>query len=93
LANKKGEEVAGSNLHATAAVPNFQSLRLYMLGSHHGAAGRLAAAALCQAVASVQLADTVLVDESLTSGNAYWEASKVRYLTSWEPGIDVFGLR
>lgn len=92
MANKKGEEVAGSNLHATAAVPNFQSLRLYMLWSH-GFAGRLAAAALCQAVAAVQPADTVLVDESLTSGNAYWEASKVRYFTSWEPGIDFFGLR
>lgn len=40
-------------------------------------AGRLTAAGLCQTVAALQPADTVLVDESLTSGNAYWEASKV----------------
>jgi hypothetical protein len=45
-----------------------------------GFAGRLSAAALCQAVAAVQPADAVLVDESLTSGNAYWEASNVCYL-------------
>jgi hypothetical protein len=41
------------------------------------AVGRLTAAALCQAVAVLQPADAVLVDESLTTGNAYWEASKV----------------
>jgi hypothetical protein len=41
------------------------------------AAGRLTAAALCQVVAALQPPDAVLVDESLTSGNAYWEASKV----------------
>ncbi|WIA19312.1 hypothetical protein OEZ85_003945 [Tetradesmus obliquus] len=38
--------------------------------------GVLTAAALCQAVAALQPAGTILVDESLTSGTAYWEASK-----------------
>jgi len=40
-------------------------------------AGRLTAAAMCQALAALQPPDSILVDESLTSGNAYWEASKV----------------
>ena len=40
-------------------------------------AGVLTAAALCQAVAALQPAGTILVDESLTSGTAYWDASKV----------------
>jgi hypothetical protein len=41
-------------------------------------AGVLTAAALCQAVAALQPEGTILVDESLTSGTAYWEASKVK---------------
>jgi acetolactate synthase-1/2/3 large subunit len=38
--------------------------------------GKLTAAALCQVVAALQPAGAVVVDESLTSGGAYWEASK-----------------
>lgn len=40
--------------------------------------GRLTAAAMCSIVAALQPADCVLVDESLTSGPTYWQASKVR---------------
>ena len=39
-------------------------------------AGRLTAAKLCQLVAALQPAEAVVVDESLTSGTAYWEASE-----------------
>ncbi|KAK9806179.1 hypothetical protein WJX72_004533 [[Myrmecia] bisecta] len=38
--------------------------------------GRLTAAALCIALAALQPPDAIIVDESLTSGGAYWEASK-----------------
>jgi acetolactate synthase-1/2/3 large subunit len=38
-------------------------------------AGRLTAAALCNAVAALQPAGTILVDESLTSGGSYFAAS------------------
>ncbi|KAG2498464.1 hypothetical protein HYH03_003718 [Edaphochlamys debaryana] len=38
--------------------------------------GRLTAAALCAAVAALQPEGAVVVDESLTSGSAYWEASQ-----------------
>lgn len=41
------------------------------------AAGVLTAAGLCQTIAALQPADTILVDESLTSGGSYWDASKV----------------
>ena len=40
------------------------------------ASGKLTAAALCQTVAAVQPPDCIVVDESLTSGGAYWEYSK-----------------
>jgi hypothetical protein len=47
-------------------------------------AGLLTAAALCQAVAALQPAGSILVDESLTSGTAYWEVSKVLcYITPY----------
>lgn len=49
----------------------------------HVAAGPLTAAAMCQAVAALQPPGTILVDESLTSGTAYWEASKVGSLPTW----------
>lgn len=42
-------------------------------------AGPLTAAAMCQVVAALQPPGTILVDESLTSGTAYWEASKVTH--------------
>ncbi|KAG2438886.1 hypothetical protein HYH02_010683 [Chlamydomonas schloesseri] len=48
-------------------------------GSGHGDSGggsRLTAAELCAVVAALQPAGCVLVDESLTSGGSYWEASK-----------------
>lgn len=38
--------------------------------------GRLNAVTLCHSIASLQPEGAVVVDESLTSGNAYWEASK-----------------
>ena len=38
--------------------------------------GRLNAAALCQVVAALQPEGAIVVDESLTSGNAYWDASR-----------------
>lgn len=38
--------------------------------------GRLTAAKLCQVVAAVQPPNCVVVDESLTSGTAYWDLSK-----------------
>ncbi len=39
-------------------------------------AGRLTAAALCQAVAALQPAGAVVVDESLTSGGSYFSVSR-----------------
>jgi len=38
--------------------------------------GRLNPTSLCQIIAHLQPANAIIVDESLTSGNAYWEASK-----------------
>eukprot|EP00775_Hariotina_reticulata_P010637 gene10637-10795_t len=38
--------------------------------------GRLTAAAVCQVVAALQPANCILIDESLTSGSTYWDASK-----------------
>ena len=38
--------------------------------------GRLTASALCQIVAALQPAEAIIVDESLTSGNSYWDHSK-----------------
>lgn len=38
-------------------------------------AGRLNAAKLCQTLAALQPKETILVDESLTSGNGYWDLS------------------
>ena len=38
--------------------------------------GRLTAASLCQTIAALQPEDAIIVDESLTSGNAYWDFSK-----------------
>ncbi|GAB4823280.1 hypothetical protein N2152v2_010326 [Parachlorella kessleri] len=38
--------------------------------------GRLNAGSLCQVIAALQPPNCILVDESLTSGNGYWEASK-----------------
>ncbi|GLC46297.1 hypothetical protein PLESTB_000996200 [Pleodorina starrii] len=38
--------------------------------------GRLTAAALCAVLAALQPEGAVVVDESLTSGSSYWEASK-----------------
>ncbi|EFN57872.1 hypothetical protein CHLNCDRAFT_56997 [Chlorella variabilis] len=40
------------------------------------AGGPLSAAALCQTVAALQPAGAIVVDESLTSGGAYWAASR-----------------
>ena len=40
-------------------------------------AARLTAAALCQTVAALQPGGAIIVDEALTSGNAYWDASMV----------------
>jgi acetolactate synthase-1/2/3 large subunit len=37
--------------------------------------GRLTAAGLCQTIASLQPRDAIIVDESLTSGSSYFEAS------------------
>lgn len=42
----------------------------------HIPAGPLSAAALCQTVAALQPAGAIVVDESLTSGGAYWAASR-----------------
>lgn len=44
--------------------------------------GALTPQALCQVVAALQPADCIIVDESLTSGTAYWEASKARVACS-----------
>jgi hypothetical protein len=41
-------------------------------------AGKLTAASLCQTIAALQPEGCVLVDESLTSGGSYWDASKAR---------------
>eukprot|EP00878_Enallax_costatus_P032061 GHUV01035155.1.p1 GENE.GHUV01035155.1~~GHUV01035155.1.p1 ORF type:complete len:567 (+),score=154.25 GHUV01035155.1:681-2381(+) len=38
--------------------------------------GLLTAASLCQTVAALQPADTIIVDESLTSGGTYWDVAK-----------------
>lgn len=38
---------------------------------------RLTAAALCAVVAALQPEGCVVVDESLTAGSTYWEASQV----------------
>lgn len=38
--------------------------------------GRLNPTSLCQIIAHLQSKDAIIVDESLTSGNAYWEASR-----------------
>jgi acetolactate synthase-1/2/3 large subunit len=38
--------------------------------------GRLNPTSLCQLIAHLQPENAIIVDESLTSGNAYWEASK-----------------
>jgi len=38
--------------------------------------GKLTASKMCQLVARLQPAESVVVDESLTSGTAYWEASE-----------------
>lgn len=38
--------------------------------------GKLNATSLCHIVAALQPAGAIIVDESLTSGNAYWEASR-----------------
>ncbi|KAI8469996.1 MAG: thiamine pyrophosphate enzyme, N-terminal TPP binding domain-containing protein [Monoraphidium minutum] len=40
--------------------------------------GRLTAASLCAALAALQPEGAIIVDESLTSGSAYWDASKAR---------------
>lgn len=40
------------------------------------ASGKLTADKMCQIVASLQPAGTIMVDESLTSGNAYWNLSQ-----------------
>ena len=46
-------------------------------GSSGGSGSRLTAAELCGVVAALQPEGCVVVDESLTSGGSYWEASKV----------------
>lgn len=56
---------AGAGLHHAKPCP--------LAPSH---AGRLNAAALCEVVAALQPAECIVMDESLTSGNSYWEASK-----------------
>lgn len=38
--------------------------------------GRLSATSLCNIIAALQPEGSIIVDESLTSGNAYWEASQ-----------------
>ena len=38
--------------------------------------GRLNPTTLCQIIAHMQPKDSIIADESLTSGNAYWEASR-----------------
>lgn len=38
--------------------------------------GRLTASALCQTVAALQPPEAIIVDESLTSGNSYWDHSR-----------------
>jgi acetolactate synthase-1/2/3 large subunit len=38
--------------------------------------GRLNPTSLCHIIAALQPKDAIIVDESLTSGNAYWEASR-----------------
>jgi acetolactate synthase-1/2/3 large subunit len=40
-------------------------------------AGRLTAASLCATLAALQPEGCILVDESLTSGGAYWDAAQV----------------
>lgn len=49
--------------------------------------GRLTAAGLCQTVAALQPPGTIVVDESLTSGTAYWEAAKVGSHNSLLPAL------
>ena len=50
-----------------------------MLTYREDAAGRLTAASLCAAIACLQPERSIIVDESLTSGAAYWDLSKVRH--------------
>lgn len=38
--------------------------------------GKLSPTSMCQVVAALQPEGAIIIDESLTSGNAYWEASK-----------------
>lgn len=40
-------------------------------------AGRLTARGMCAVIAAMQPSDAIIVDESLTSGGAYWDLSKV----------------
>ena len=39
--------------------------------------GRLTARGMCAVIAAMQPSDAIIVDESLTSGGAYWDLSKV----------------
>ena len=41
-------------------------------------AGKLTARSMCAVIAHLQPEDAIIVDESLTSGGAYWELSKVQ---------------
>ena len=41
-------------------------------------AGKLTARSMCAVIAHLQPEDVIIVDESLTSGGAYWELSKVQ---------------
>lgn len=41
-------------------------------------AGKLTARGMCAVIARLQPEDAIIVDESLTSGGAYWELSKVQ---------------
>lgn len=50
-----------------------------MLTYNEDAAGKLTAASLCAAIACLQPEGSIIVDESLTTGGAYWDLSKVRH--------------
>ena len=43
-------------------------------------AGRLTARGMCAVIAAMQPQDAIIVDESLTSGGAYWDFSKVHFI-------------
>ena len=55
---------------------------------------------MCAVIAAMQPQDAIIVDESLTSGGAYWDVSKVHptflgvmfVVTSWYPFVTL-GMR